>query len=365
MGVPTLILGKGTDRRVFDLYNILSRDYTIIIWGAGVSIKDHLLYPRAKKLGVRNLTAVIAYVEEYSTTEFIWIPLVESELEALLHLEHIPPNLKYLLPPIENFKLATNKLYFTQRFESLHLTPPSFTIEELKNNFPLAGVVVKPAIGKGSVGRKFIKKFDELGQIDEKDVIQLCIGKGIAVIGAFFLAYQGDIIRHYQHQRTRTFPSNGGVSTCAETVFYNEVYDSGKKIIEALNWSGLCMIEFLQDPSTNRYYAIECNTRIWGSVMLDEFSNNHLIRGYIDLCSGKVLAPVVPKDYAVIRWLFPYELLNAMLRPLKNWKLSSWINNYTCYIGFSYSSISRSIFFSLANVLSPSKWILFFKKKIG
>lgn len=363
MGLPTIILGKSTDRRVFDLYNALSKRYNTLIWDNYSASTTSILYPKACHWKCQKLSDVLKLVELNPVTDYVWLPLVEDEIEWLLSNATIPTNLKYLLPTKINFSEANDKKKFTQKFEQAGLTPRSFSISELAASFPVEGVVVKPRIGKGAVGRYYLNAPGKLPDHMDDMVIQERLRDGKNVIGSFVIAQNGIVIKHYQHRRIRTFPSKGGVSVYAETVQISAVRQATEEIIKKMHWSGLCMLEFLQDQH-GRYKAIECNPRIWGSVLLDEFSGNHLVDAYIMLCLGKEVQvkPILP--HARIKWLFPYEFFHIIARPWSIFEFYSSVGKNTCYVGFTYSSLIRSILFILLNIFSRTKWVTLFKKTV-
>ena len=362
MGLPTIILQAGTDRRVFDLYNQLSTHYPTIIWSRAAILGEALLYPKAIKLRLNGMQELLQYVDSRKDTNFVWLPLVEEEADWLLEQEAIPSNFLFQLPDHNNYNTARDKRSFTKRFMQDRLTPRLYTPDELIVDFPAAGVVAKPAIGKGAIGRRFINKASDLNNIQSGDLIQERIGEGKEVIGAFFLCKNGEVLAHYQHRRIRTFPEEGGVSCCAETTMIKEVKVAGSIIMKALNWSGLAMIEFLKHPQENVYLAIECNARLWGTVLLSEFSGHHLVLKYIDLCMQIPVRETCPIPNASIRWYFPYEIWYALRFPFRHLGLLFWGGKNTCYIGGTGSEWMRSFGFVFFSVLNPEKWQILYKK---
>jgi D-aspartate ligase len=66
-------------------------------------------------------------------------------------------------------------------------------------------------------------------------------------------------------KRIRQHPMDfGQASTYAETVDIPELEVLGGKILSAMNYSGLCEVEFIRDPRDNIYKFLEVNPRIWG-----------------------------------------------------------------------------------------------------
>lgn len=366
--MPTIVLHHPTDRRAFDLFNWLRKqlpDYGFLVWDKQKSWVVSGLYPGATFLKINTLHELMVYIAARQNQTFVWLPFMEDDLDELLRRERLPVNLKLLAPSQGAFELARDKTLFTKRFMDDGLTPRLYSLQELRNHFPEQGVVSKPAVGKGAIGRQFIEKASDLSKIQEGDTIQQRVGVGKEVIGAFFLMRNGQVVRHYQHQRVRTYPPEGGVSSCAKTVFVQEVATAGEAILSALQWNGLAMLEFLQDPLSGKYLAIECNPRLWGSCLLGEFAGFGLVEDYIHLSLGKPLPERQPLKEAYIRWYFPYELLYALKSPLSRFSLFWGGQANTCFIGGTRASWFRAVLFIAASLLKAEKWLILFKKITG
>ena len=210
-------------------------------------------------------------------------------------------------------------------------------------------LIIKPRVGSGSEEVKYINTRDDLKLLDEINreevVIQEKIKNGREVIGAFYLFDNNKLISSYCHQRIRTFPEEGGVTVFSKLVTNDEVVSSGEKLLKLLNWDGLAMIEFLFDPADKKYKVIEINPRLWGSILLSEFSDINMIENYIELSLNRSLKSYAPKTGTKIRWFFPYDVMYYIKNKFdkKNfWKFD--IAN-TCYIGLTYSNKLRSFLF--------------------
>ncbi len=88
------------------------------------------------------------------------------------------------------------------------------------------------------------------------------VGCGVEV-----LAQNGEIRAAFQHQRIREVPVSGGVSSLRESVPLDpQLLDYSARLMKALNWTGLAMIEFKIGAKGPR--LMEINGRIWGSLPL-------------------------------------------------------------------------------------------------
>jgi len=66
-------------------------------------------------------------------------------------------------------------------------------------------------------------------------------------------------------KRSRQHPMDfGHASTFVETVDIPELEVLGNRFLSAINYYGLCEVEFIQDPRDEEYKFLEVNPRIWG-----------------------------------------------------------------------------------------------------
>jgi predicted ATP-grasp superfamily ATP-dependent carboligase len=89
-------------------------------------------------------------------------------------------------------------------------------------------------------------------------------GRGV---GVEMLAHEGRPLAVFQHRRIREYPSTGGVSACCESVKLDtRLYEYAKRLMRALNWTGLAMVEF--KLGADGPLLMEINGRVWGSLPL-------------------------------------------------------------------------------------------------
>lgn len=85
----------------------------------------------------------------------------------------------------------------------------------------------------------------------------------------FFALYQnGKCKRVFMHRRIREVPPSGGASCCAESIFERDLLEQGMKVLDALNWHGVAMVEFKRAPISGELYLMEINPKFWGSLDL-------------------------------------------------------------------------------------------------
>lgn len=307
-----------------------------------------------------------------SQRDRVLVYLAVSEKPTLLLYRYLaerkPDQLRYLLPSEANFRLSGNKHEFQIFCEEQGFpVPRSYSrsdLPELTERFrPL---VLKPRVGEGSVGLRYITEPDELTALRDIHwpayLLQERINGNRQVAGAFFLCVKGKVVNAYTHQRLRTFPPAGGVTVFSQSTYMTEIVECGARVLAALDWEGVAMIEFLYDDEQQAWRIIELNPRLWGSVMLCAFNQSDMLRQYVAASLGESRElPRQPRN-VYIRWYFPFEVLNWLKGKISLKDLLTLDTSKTCYVNFTYSSVYRSVAYLLYFTFNPRSIKRFFKK---
>src|SRR6266545_4703749 len=87
--------------------------------------------------------------------------------------------------------------------------------------------------------------------------------------GFFALRWGGRTVAMFAHRRLREKPPAGGVSVYRESIPLDPaLVGPGLRLLDALDWQGVAMIECKRDPATGRQVIMEVNGRFWGSLQL-------------------------------------------------------------------------------------------------
>lgn len=292
--------------------------------------------------------------KKYSTEEIVYLPVEENTTSFFLDYieKNGTQNFKFLLPSKETFdlfrnKLELNKYCLTNSFPA----PKLYNLDSLQ--FP---VLLKPVHGSGSRGIIRIynhKEFTEdikLKILNEPYVAQELIPNGKDVQGAFFLCHDGQVIGAYTHQRIRTFPPSGGVTILSKYTNNTRLIAESSKLLQSVKWNGFVMLEYLYDKKCDKYKVIEANPRLWGSIMLSEFSGENFLDNYIRLCVDMPLLPINVNENVYIRWFVPdfISFIKGRLKIKDFWKIKN-----TCLINWTYAQKLRAIYYLLYSTLQP------------
>lgn len=202
--------------------------------------------------------------------------------------------------------------------------------------------VVKPAFSKIangdgliSTGVMYAASRNDLRMLYEtKPVLRfpsliqkMIVGEGTGLFTLF------DADRHlvlFSHRRLLEKPPSGGVSVISESIpLDREMVESAEKLLTAVGWKGVAMVEFKRDSRDGKAKLMEINGRFWGSLQLAVSSGVDFpalcLDYYLDMKPASQLA-----DYQVghkLKWFF--GILDHLIIRIKNKEippesLSSW-----------------------------------------
>jgi predicted ATP-grasp superfamily ATP-dependent carboligase/protein-tyrosine-phosphatase len=94
---------------------------------------------------------------------------------------------------------------------------------------------------------------------------EFCPGVGI---GVELLLRDGAPLLAFQHVRLHEPLHGGGSSYRRGVPVSTDLFDAALKLLGALRYTGVAMVEFKRDPVTGRWVLLEVNARFWGSLPL-------------------------------------------------------------------------------------------------
>ncbi|WP_415380794.1 carboxylate--amine ligase [Halosimplex sp. TS25] len=105
---------------------------------------------------------------------------------------------------------------------------------------------------------------------------------------AFFALYdEGEPVSTFQHRQVRAYNFAGGPSAFRESVSIPELGESGRALLDELDWHGLAMVEFLRDEETGEFELMEINPRLWSSLPFSVRAGADFPYHYWQLASGR------------------------------------------------------------------------------
>ena len=208
---------------------------------------------------------------------------VEQETVLLVSRskEKFAPYVKVPLVDFDKMIVAANKSLLMRFASKLGIPHPKTyfvnSLDELKEvskelNYP---AVIKPSIKSGAWGVAYVNtptdlyvKYRALHRVlGEYPLIQEYVsGVGYGVEALFNESSQLRAV--VVHKRLREYPITGGQSTLRETVRDPEMQGLGVRLLRALKWYGVAMVEFRRDINRGKPVLMEINPRFWGSLSL-------------------------------------------------------------------------------------------------
>ena len=123
--------------------------------------------------------------------------------------------------------------------------------------------------------------------------------------GVFLCCDRGRPIAVFSHRRLREKPPSGGVSVLAESVAPDPVVRAhAERLLEALAWHGVAMVEFKIDARTGEPHLMEINGRFWGSLHLAVTAGVDFPAILVDLAMGRAPAATPYRAGVRVRWFW-------------------------------------------------------------
>jgi protein-tyrosine-phosphatase/predicted ATP-grasp superfamily ATP-dependent carboligase len=133
------------------------------------------------------------------------------------------------------------------------------------SSFTLDDVATKRAVRTTTSGSELTEAIADL-RPGENALLQEFIG-GVGA-GVEILAREGKILVAFQHVRVHEPLCGGGSSYRKSAGLDPRLLEATTKLIHALHYTGVAMVEFRVDDQTGRWVLLEINGRFWGSLPL-------------------------------------------------------------------------------------------------
>lgn len=217
------------------------------------------------------------------------IPTTDPTMAALSeHRAEVEKAAKLASPSYDSVCIAIDKKKTLTLARSLNIPIPETvfienldSLKEATKNLGLP-IIIKPSIKKffnDDDGHNFVVEYaasieslrGRLLHHKENNgsfpmLQEYCKGGGVGIEA---LMSEGEPLALFQHRRIREMPVSGGFSVLCESVPLDPVLKGhAVKLLRAMNWEGIAMVEFRVDEETNTAKLMEVNGRFWGSLAL-------------------------------------------------------------------------------------------------
>jgi len=235
-----------------------------------------------------NEALFLAWLEQHLAMKHydLIIPVTERTLVPLSTNRHRFGDARIAMADVDSLNQVLDKAATFKLATSLGIpVPQSIYLTDINQldeycgelNYP---VVVKPSHSVSAEDAGYSKRNVSYahGESDLRSQCEQCLKHSPAILQSYFqglgtglelIAQDGKILYPFQHVRLHEVPLTGGGSSFRVSVDINPVLlQATEKLIRALRWTGVAMVEFKWNPGNERYCLMEINGRFWGSLPL-------------------------------------------------------------------------------------------------
>ena len=244
------------------------------------------------------------------------------------HREELEKVCYTLLADKESMKIALNKSETIKVAMKIDVPcPKSYfpkDVVELKKIIEkekLQDYVIKPYHGSGSSGLLYGSLSQEIdlnehwqkyGELILQERIP-ADGEGVGV--SIIMDRNHEVKGVFAHKRLEQYPNSGGPSTQRIGIRNEKLVSNSIKLLKALNWVGVAMVEWKFDTVKKEYVLMEINPRFWGSLELSVRSGVNFPFLYYQLAKKRYVKKIDTYSVdKVCRWLIPGDVLRYLTK---------------------------------------------------
>ncbi len=275
------------------------------------------------------------------------IPVTERTLVPLLRHREAIDDTRIAMAPSDALEQVLDKERTVALATRLDIpVPRSWPIDSLDQLDTAAAdlgypMVIKPSrsVGHGNGGGVQLSVSYAHDREDLEKKVRHALNHGAVILQEYFrgdgvgielIADHGEIRFAFQHRRLHEVPLTGGGSSLrASEAISPPLLSASEKLIGALKWHGVAMVEFKYAPRTGEFRLMEINGRFWGSLPLAIAAGADFPRMLYELiCEGRIAARPPARENVVCRQLArDVDWLEHVLRrnaPASLVRLPSW-----------------------------------------
>jgi predicted ATP-grasp superfamily ATP-dependent carboligase len=289
--------------------------------------KKSFLVPFAKKNPARYAHAILEILK--GAAYDCLMAMEDDTLRALLDARtEIEEHTAFPVPLIGDYQKADDKWQTLELARALGVPAPrSMLGSSAEEALAFAGdagfpLILKPRSSSGSRGlrkvhteKELLAALEELTSLYGAPVVQECIAQKGEGAGVGVLCDHGKPVASFSYKRLREYPVNGGPGTLRESTNDTVIQEYAARLLKALNWHGVAMVEFKFDPKDGIPKLMEINPRFWGSLHLSYVAGVNFPLLLHTLAVGGLIGP---QQYTVgvrSRWLIPGDIMHFLANP--------------------------------------------------
>jgi len=228
---------------------------------------------------------LIGLAESEKIKDWILVPSNDHAVITIArHKVKLEVFYKLITPDIQILdNISDKRRLLTVAEEAGISTPKTYYVVDSETDLERSGLTF-PVILKGRFGLSFYKKLGKkafltkneaqmkecLYSISQNNALDNTIVQELIPFDGTnktisFTAFceKGDIKTFWMGVKLREHPVQFGTATFAESVYDEDCYSASIRLLNTLNYTGVCEIEYLKDPRDGIYKLIEINARTW------------------------------------------------------------------------------------------------------
>ena len=181
-----------------------------------------------------------------------------------------------------------------------------------------ADVDAFPVVVKGTTESRGLRYVNSPEELARRDLAGAVVQEYVPGVGyGFYALYcRGEPRSCFMHRRIREYPITGGPSTAAESLYDERLRELGQRLLTALQWHGVAMVEFKRDARDGEYTLMEINPKFWGSLDLSLACGvDFPYRAIRMAMDGDIERDETYRVGVRYHWLFPDEVLHVASNP--------------------------------------------------
>lgn len=258
-------------------------------------VKRRVLYPPPERYKTKFVKFMLSLVKRENfdllipVSDFTIVPVTECKEDFERFVKVAAPNYEILVKAFDK----AQTIQIASRNDIPY--PETFFVEDPRDIRKVAKEINYPAVIKprtkvvwngdralmlkvthrnyAANEQDLIQKFDEIAALLKKFGASNCLpmvqeyvgGQGF---GVEILMHNQEIRALFMHKRCREYPIMGGASTLRESVSDRRLGNLAVRLLEAMKWDGVAMVEFKVKCANYDPILMEVNGRLWGSLAL-------------------------------------------------------------------------------------------------
>lgn len=246
-------------------------------------VHGSFVYPKPESAPQAFIAALLAAVRQWQVD--LIIPVTDAIILPLSAARAQFAGLcKLAIPEAGALAVAANKLKTVTLAEELGVpTPRTSLVQTVQEAVAKGEALGWPIVLKPQVSRLYREHSIQAFEVSYAQTLddlakQMARYEGVCPVllqeyypgeghGVELLMHEGRPLAAFQHKRLREVPLNGGASAFREAVALDpQLYEHAVRLLQALQWTGLAMVEFKVGQQGPR--LMEINGRVWGSLPL-------------------------------------------------------------------------------------------------